>query len=33
MNYNFDWNYIASGAPYVTISNYALSLMLLPHRC
>lgn len=25
MNYNFDWNYIASGAPYVTISNYALS--------
>lgn len=25
MTFNFDWNYIASGAPYMTISEYALS--------
>ena len=24
MNFNFDWNYVANGAPYVTISSLAL---------
>ena len=24
MNFNFDWNYVANGAPYITISSLAL---------
>ncbi len=24
MNFNFDWNYVSSGAPYVTISELSL---------
>ena len=24
MKYNFDWNYVAAGAPYITISELAL---------
>ena len=24
MNFNFDWNYISNGAPYVTIGSAAL---------
>ncbi len=24
MNFNFDWNCVSSGAPYITISDYAL---------
>lgn len=25
MNFNFDWNYISSGAPYVTVSELGLA--------
>lgn len=25
MSFNFDWNYVSSGAPYVTISEFGLS--------
>ena len=25
MNFNFDWNYVSSGAPYVTVSNLGLA--------
>lgn len=25
MKFNFDWNYIASGAPYITISEFGLA--------
>lgn len=25
MNFNFDWNYVSAGAPYVTISEKSLS--------
>lgn len=25
MHYNFDWNYVAAGAPYVTISELAIA--------
>lgn len=25
MKFNFDWNYISSGAPYITVSEYGLA--------
>ena len=25
MSFNFDWNYVSSGAPYVTVSNLGLA--------
>lgn len=25
MNFNFDWNYVSAGAPYVTISEFGLA--------
>lgn len=25
MNFNFDWNYVSSGAPYVTVSDLGLA--------
>lgn len=25
MDFNFDWNYVAAGAPYITISEFGLS--------
>lgn len=26
MRFNFDWNYVVNGVPYITISEYALAL-------